>query len=486
MSGSERAPRGRLIRSISWLSLSVVVSKISTLVALFVLGRYLGEEYFGRFAIAFALPAALEALADLGISWALVREGSHRPSELSELAIGALAPKLLLAVLMVATTMALALALGLPAEVTEAALYLAVARALDSLTYLARSVFQANEQMQYDAASYTLDGAVRLLLVVYGIAGGFGVIGFAKALVVASAITVAGTWIVAVHRFVRFPVRLRIPVHLIMSGLPLTVVWLLDNAAIRVGVIVVGLQLGNAPAGGLAGAIRIVEPMLSVPAVFVSALLPLATRHILEQRATLQWLLPASLRVGALLASAGTLVLGGLATTIVAVVFGPLFEFAGPLLRLLALALVPLFIRTILIAFLLAMRVQRQLILSQAIGTIANVGLTILLLPSLGATGAVVGLIAGEWISILAAALAVPRLRELQFGRAFVVLPPLAIALLVLVVAGPLGELPSTVLALAVFVLAVRQFNVVDERDVAYAEASIPLIGRFGRLLTPR
>lgn len=483
MTDTGRPAQGQLVRSVSWLAVSFVVSKISTLIAVFALGHYLGEEFFGRFAIAFALPAALESLADLGISWALVREGAGRRGELSDLAIGALLPKLALGSLMVATTVAVAMLLRLPAEVVEAALYLGVARALDSLTYLARSVFQAGEKMQYDAASFTVDGAVRLLLVLYGIASGFGVVGFAKAFAVASAITVAGTWIVAGHQFLRPSGRIAIPGRLIASGLPLAVVWLLDNAVIRVGVILVGLQVGNAPAGGLAAALRIIEPLLGIPALFVSALLPLTTRHIIEERATLPWLLPASVRVGSLVASLATIAMAGLAPTIVGFVFGPLFELAGPLLRLLALALVPLFIRTILIAFLLAMRSQRRLILAQVAGTAANIGLSVALLPSLGPSGAVVGLISGEVISVAIAAVIVPSLRELEIGRAFTVLPALAAGLAALLASAPLGEIPSTAIALAIFVAAVRWLKVIDDRDLRYMERAVPMFGRLGRVL---
>lgn len=478
-----RPPRGQLVRSVSWLAVSLVVSKVSTLVALFALGRYLGEEFFGRFAIAFALPAALESLADLGIGWALVREGAHRRNELSDLAIGALIPKLVLGALMVGVTVSLATLLGLPAEVSEAAFYLAIARALDSLTYLARAVFQASERMQYDAASFTLDGAVRLLLVVYGVASGFGVIGFAKAFVVASSITLVGTWIVAGRRSLRWPQHLRVPMGLVVAGLPLTAVWLLDNAVLRVGVILVGLELGNAPAGGLAAAARIIEPLLSIPALFVSALLPLATRHILEERATLTWLLPASLRIGALLASAATIAIAGLATTIVGVVFGPLFEIAGPLLRLLALSLVPLFIRTILIAFLLAIRAQDRLILAQVVGATVNIGLTIVLLPTVGPSAAVAGIVVGESASVLTAAAAVRNLRDMGIARTLVVLPPLGIGLVALVAASRLGEIPSTAIALTIFFVAVRWLKVVDDRDLAYVEGTVRLFGRVGRVL---
>src|SRR5438874_4546968 len=132
------APHGKLVASVSWLLSALVTTKLATLVGLFLLARYLGQDLFGRYAVALAIPVGLEAFADLGISWALVREGAGAPDAARRYAYAAIPVKMALSLVLVLLTFGLAAGLSLPPEVIEAAIWLAVARAFDSLTYLCR------------------------------------------------------------------------------------------------------------------------------------------------------------------------------------------------------------------------------------------------------------------------------------------------------------------------------------------------------------
>jgi O-antigen/teichoic acid export membrane protein len=480
---SERR-HGRLASNFRWLVLSYGATKVAALVTVFLLARSLGDELFGRFAIALAIPLSLEAIADLGLGWALVREGAGRPELARRLAYVALGPKLALAGISVGITYAIAAGAGMPAQIVEATLFLAIAKAADSLTYLCRAVFQAHERMDYDAAALTFDSALRLVLVVYAVAGDFGLVGFAKAYAVSALIVLSATGLFCFHRLLRPPVwdpaLLR---YLFATGVPLAAVWLMDGIGGRIGILAVGGLLGDAAAGNFAAALRLVEPLLAIPALMSTALLPLATRHLVEERETMAWLFEATLKIAILIGTAGMVTFIGVGGTLVAIVFGAEFIEARTLIGQIALALVPLFVHGLLLSVLVALRRQTVLLASQIAGILVNLAILLTLAGAFGTRAAPIALLAAEIFTIAVAFALVPELRALRLGhlvRSFAAAVPAIAALATTpVIGGP----AATIGALGLLVIALRLGRVIEPREIAYIESASPFLGRIGRAI---
>lgn len=474
----------RLVSNLRWLVLAYVAQKLATLAGLIFLARYLGDADFGGFAIALAIPTALEAVTDLGLGWALVREGAGRPELARALAIAALPPKLALGGLTIGMSFVIASSLSLPGEVVDAAVLLAVARALDSVTYLSRALFQAYERMEFDAAAQFLDAVVRLALTVYAVLGGFGLTGLAKALVVAAAIVFAGTAAIAIHRFLR-PIRARwglLP-GLVAAGLPLAAVWFLDGLMLRLGIVLTGNMAGREAAGNLAAALRLIEPLLGFAALASTALLPLTTRHVVEERGTVPWLLHASVKMAVIAGLGPTLVLVGSGATIVDLVFGREFAEARDLVRILALSIVPLFVRLLLVPLLLALRRQSVLIIAQLAGVSVNAVVVLGLGPAWGPAAAAAGLLGGEVVAILVAVAGVRELRQFDVLGAVAVVWLAIPASLGLLLTGAIGETAATAVALFMLFVGVRTFGVIAHREIVYLEGVGPRFGRLSRVL---
>lgn len=466
-----------------WLFAAFVAQKAATLLGLFFLARYLGEFDFGRFAIALSIPTALEALTDLGLSWALIREGAGRPALARALAVATLVPKLVLAALTVAVTFFVCWSLSFPPELVEVAVLVAIAKAFDSLTYLARAVFQAHERMEFDAAAQSLDAVVRLALTLFTLIGGFGLVGLAKALVVAAAIVFAGTAAEALRHFLLpvSPAWGMVPA-LFWTGLPLAVVWLLESINLRSGIVVTGMSLGSVAAGNVAAAFRLIEPLVAIPAVIATVLLPLTSRYVFEERPTIPWLFRSSVKTGVLLGLVVALILLGAGPLLVGAVFGAEFDEARQIIRFLALAIVVLYVHMLLVPLVLALRQQRALIVAQLLGVTVNVAVVSLATP-LGTAAAAVGLALGEVVVVAVLAFAVRQLRA--FGAvaalrtAVLGVAPAAIAL----TAAPLGEVVATSLALILLLVLIRSLRIMEPREMSYLEGIGPGFGRVSRLL---
>lgn len=486
MSATPAAVGRRLLPNFAVLLTAHLLSKGTTLISLFLLGRYLGDQAFGRYAIAFAIPIALEALGDLGTSQTLIRDGAGRPDAVRRDAVGLVPAKLVLAALLVGASVMASRLLDLPSEIAEMVLYLSLAKALDSFTILARSVFEAFERMDYEAASLVFDAVVRLALIVFSLLNGFGLVGLSKAMVVSSAIVLAATVAVTVHRFIglrHWSFDHRRTLAVLAAGLPLATVWFFEGLAFRVDTIIVGRVLGDEAAGLFGAAVRLVEPLLIVPLVMAMTMLPVISRHVLERRDTVGRLFQAGLKLALLAAIVECVVLIGLAHEITAVTFGPEFEAAGRILRILALALFPLVIRVMLVNVMTAIRAQRALLVAQITGTVTNVGLALVLVPAIGANGAVMAILVGEGVTIVVG-WSLVRGAVVADHRGLARIGAVGVAALVVLAAtSGLGSYVATAAAVATVVAGVRVGGLVHDMDRRYLVTVAPRLAGITRLL---
>jgi len=473
--GSSKETGGRLASNFTYLIAAQIVAKASSLGILVLLAHYMEQDAFGRYAVAVAIPMAIEAAGDLGISQAMVRSSAGQPEQLRQAFSAALPLKFGLAIAMVALSTAIALVLGLTREVVEVAIYLAMAKALESLTYFARSVFQASERMEFEAASLILDSASRILFVVYALASGFGLVGLAKALVLSAAVVLAATLFIAVKRFIG-PVRLApFPqaAPLIRAGIPLAFVWFLDVVPMRADVILIEHIGGDRAAALFSVAVRLVEPFSILPYTISVAMLPLAARHVLRAMPTLPSLFQATLKVSLALAAAGALVLAGTASVVVTTVFGPSFAEATVTTVILAVALVPLFADGLIATFVTAFYQQRRLVLAQGAGLAVNLVVAFASMPVWGIAGVAAAVLVGELTTVMTALFIVPQVRDLASPRTLRVFAAAVPAALVLGSGELIGPFGAATFALAFFVALLVALQVFDEAERRYLQASL-------------
>ena len=463
-----------------------VMSKATTLIALVLLSRYLGSEFYGRFAVAAAIPLALEAFVDAGLSQAIVREGAGRPAVIRHDVSSVVPAKLGFGAMGIGITYVIATVLGLGAELVEVAVYLALVKAMDSLTILLRGVFEAHEHMEYEAASIVVDSLVRLLFVAYALYSGFGLIGLAKAYVVSSAILLAATSIIAVHRFLPMwpplPDRTRL-LTLLGVGAPFAAVWLLDGLAVRACTVLIGVLAGDAPAGEFAAASRLIEPLFIVPYMMAAAALPLAARHLFERRATLPSLLVSSLKLALTFAFADAIVLIGGATFLVGAVFGPDFSGAAGILSILAIALLPAFTRATLTNFLIVLDAQRLLIGAQIVSITIAIGLAVALVPAGGPRAGAAAIAIGEFVGIVAMGVGIQGVLPLRLKDLARTVAAGTIALVVLGITPLVSPMVATLLALAALFAGIRRLRAFDEDEVGYLQRAVPVLGPLMRAL---
>lgn len=218
---------------------------------------------------------------------------------------------------------------------------------------------------------------------------------------------------------------------LVRLAFPLGVNGLLALASMQVErTMVLPLVASEETVGHFAAALKLVESLVLVPAAISAGAMPALTREALRgggparaQTALLAALLGVPAAVGLAL----------LAPSVVTLVYGPLYADSGRSLRILAVALVPLFLNSVLLNSLNACGRGALLPRLTAARLLVALGLAVVLIPSFGADGAAAGFVLSELLLLPLAAracrragFAVPVAGSL--GRAAVLCVPMAIA----------------------------------------------------------
>ena len=218
---------------------------------------------------------------------------------------------------------------------------------------------------------------------------------------------------------------------MLRSSWPLAVNSGLALFSLRLEVLALLAWRGPAEAGLFALALKLVESLNGIPGAISAGALPALTREALAQGP------PAArertARTIALLAVPGAAILAVLAPR-VASAWSPAYAAAGPDLRVLSLAMVPMFVNALLLHSLIAAGRPHRVPALTAVRVAVAAALALVLVPAAGGTGAAWGFVASEAVLLALAARAcasagfpVPLARAL-FAGATLALPCAAAA----------------------------------------------------------
>ncbi len=453
--------------------------KVLSLATLVLLARYLGEREFGMFIVALVAVQLADAISDLGLSQAMVREGAGNDDRLG-MDLAAVVPfKLVLSALSVILALGMVAASGGGALIVETAFYLGLAQALGSLTFLLRSVFQTHERMEYEALSVVLEGWLRLGAVVITVAGSYGLVGIGKMFALSSLIVVVATAIAMVHRFARprFTTGwFKRGLDLLVMGLPISFVWLLIGADQRINTLLLARFSGDAAAGAFGAAFRLVEPTLIIPSMLIVAIFPVAVRHGREGVGTTHFLLTSSQKMLMALSLPIAAAIWVAAPTLVAIVFGSPIDSVIQPIRILAPVIVLLFARFGMTQMLLAAGRWRAALWPQVLALLANAALALVLIPMNGETGAALAVLGGEVIAVAAVAVV---LRD-DFGESglWQIARPALIAIPSALAGGVVGQWSlalAVITTVAVYLVGLRLVRPFSRQDAAYLRSVMPM-----------
>lgn len=446
--------RGAVLR-LAGFGTGALLSAISAIL----LTRHLGVVRFGQYATIIALATLVTQLTEGGLTslatrdFALVTQG--RKAKLMSDRLGLQIVTTLVAVVIcgvfaliagygtVRTWGALAAALGLGL----AALQVTVAVPLTTSLRLGTT-------SGLELARQTILVALTVTLVLVGA----GLLPFLVALIPSSLAVLVATWML-----VRREVHLRPAFHprawaeLARPAIVLSLSSGLATIYVFTTQILTSLSASPVQTGLFAASLRVFAVVASIPGLMVTSALPLLARAARDDSDRLEFALQRLFEV-ALIAGVGVgvvLIVG--AAPIIAVIAGPRFAGAVGPLRIEGIAVLGTCLTPVWSTGLLALHRHLALLICNVITLAVTAGLTLGLAPVIGARGAAVATVAGEWTLAISLLVALVRASRRLVPNALSVAPRVMLAggAALTMVLLPLPAIAQLALAVAVYVAVI-------------------------------
>lgn len=386
----------RAVRNTALVLVARVISRLIGLAGVIVIGRHLGDSGFGELQTLVTYTAVVGAVTDLGCNTLLVRESARRLDLLERYLDNVLSVRVLLSAVGLGLLAALLVIPGLEYLLLPG-FALATTGAYSNLL---RGAFYATQRLGYEAADIVLESAVLLGLALLGASRGAGVSFYVWAYA-ASYAAACVFFVVCLRSTGIARVRWRLDRDLLRpwlsAGLPLAITYVMTNLYFKVDVPILQRNRPYSEVGWYTLAYRPFEALLFLPVTIRSVVFPIMSVYFASSAAHLRLAVEKLFKV---------LLFVGLPISIALAVLAPgvtsllhLFPESEPALRILALAVVVVFVNNTAVAALNAMDRQTTFAVLALCDLVINVALNLALIPRYGYLAAASTTVATEAVS---------------------------------------------------------------------------------------
>jgi O-antigen/teichoic acid export membrane protein len=389
-----RVIRGSVFRAGSYLA-GVLLSVVSASLMI----RHLGLTDWGRYVTVSSLLAVVTGLSEAGMSNLGIREyatlaGADRKRLLENL----LGIRLTLTILGIAAAVVFAAVASYPTVIATGTLVAGCGLLLLVVQQTAGIPLIGTLRFGWASVLELLRQLATVVIVVLLVVAGVGLLPF-LAVPIPIAIGLLLATLVLVGREAPF-----MPRFSRVEWRRITATTFAYIAASAVGTIYVSTSVivtslvGTAKETGYYGAsFRIFTVLGNVPLLIVGAAFPVLARAARDDRQRLEYAAARVWEMSLIVGTGVALLLATGARFAIDVVAGRGFGPAVPVLQIQAAAILGSFLAVALAYVLLSMRRHRALLLANSVGLVASLVLTLLLVPSLGAKGAAIATVVGEF-----------------------------------------------------------------------------------------
>ncbi|MEA2486702.1 MAG: hypothetical protein QOF16_356 [Actinomycetota bacterium] len=390
----EGGAEGRLAANAGWLLVAEIAGKLANFALFVIIARGLGTREYGYFTFALSFIALFLMFGRLGLQPMAVKEIARDKARLSELFASGLLLRTVLAVVGLALAFAVAPAIVHGRQALLAVFVVGSALLLDEISTFLASVFQAFEQMRFDALVTLANRILSTVLAAIALSLGAGLVTISATYLAGSLGALACGWYVLRTRFP--PVSLKdarrsIARNYLVTGLPLGLAALFNVAVFRLDAVMLEAIRGPLQVAQYGVAYRFFESILFVAWAMSTAALPRIARgdddgvtYGLTTVALVAFYLPFA--VGAAFAASGVI------HTLFSARYIPAAKAVGWLAGAAIFYAVAYFTRVCLM-----MRDRgRTVLLASGATVILNIGLNAVLIPHLGFEGAAIATFASE------------------------------------------------------------------------------------------
>jgi O-antigen/teichoic acid export membrane protein len=409
----------RLATNSAALIAAQVGTRLASLVVVLLIGRLLGPDGLGLYAMAGAVAALALVAADAGIDTVTIR--AMATGQPAAPYLGALLPlRLALVAIAAAGATAAALAFGYPPAAVALAAWVTLAGGLEMTAGALRAALRAAETMVSEAVLIVAGQLLRAVGISLALLAGFGLHGLGLGWTLASlgSLAVAGLAVAQRHGLPRPRLDPRLWAATARETAPVTAWLLLTQIGTRSDSIIIGLTWTASEAGRFHAAAGVLSGLSAAIIMIVAALYPPLVRANHDGDPRRLWALAEPVLAGGLALALVIAILAPLAIDpLLLLLLGDRFLEAGPALTILRWALPAIVITSVAGVVVRARGHDRPLAWIALAGALVSLTLNLLLIPTYGARGAAGSTVAAE-VVMAGLGLAILRAWHLPLGRA--------------------------------------------------------------------
>lgn len=387
---TNRGTKQTLTKNTFWLSFGEIAGRILRLFIVVYAARVLGAAGWGAFSYLTSLAAVLTVFSDVGLSSVVIREVTKRPELKEKYFSTAFSLKFILTVLGVLIIVFLTPHVT-KIEISKALIYfVGFLFVFDSLRRFGASLFRAAERMELEALANIITQAVIV------------VAGFAALIIIASPESLAAAYAIGAgaglivtgyilrrelrNIFSSFDKKLLKPI--VNAAWPLSLAAIFGVLIVNIDTVIIGWFRSAAEVGFYAAAQKPIAFLYLLPALITGAFFPVLARLAGRDNERFRFVLEKGLGLVLLFAIPITIGIALTAGDIINLFYGSEYApSAGPL-RILAFTLLAVFPVGMIINAIFAYNRQSELVPLWSTGLLIDIGLSLLLIPRWGITGA--------------------------------------------------------------------------------------------------
>ncbi|MGC8473125.1 MAG: flippase [Candidatus Dormibacteria bacterium] len=370
----------RTVRNTGMLFAARTGSRLLVFGAFLIQQHTLGATRYGEFGVVVVLSNLASIVGDGGLQIVYLREGSRRPARLEaylSVVLGAKIPLLLGSLLTLAAMLALTSGPSLFYLLLPAFGLLA----FTSVANVLRSTFYATGDMRYEAFETLSEGAILLVGTLAAAMLRLGLAAYLLAYAASYLFTCVYAVIIISRRYFRPRIRFHFPAsrRLLTMGLPFALVFLLNTIYFKIDVVILEALRGPTEVGYYQAGYKFLEGLSFIPQTVMNAVFPALSVLHLGQLAALRTAYTVTIKLLTAIAVPAAVALAFGAGPLMALL--RVYPQSGPAVRILALALVFLFVNNTFVFGLGAMNRQRDSVVLSILSIAVNVSLNLIMIP---------------------------------------------------------------------------------------------------------
>ncbi len=266
-----------IVKNVFWLGFTELIQKGVAFLVIVWLARYFGPPVYGKWAFALNFTILFSVLADFGFSYLSVREIARDKSKTSYYIDNIIMMKLILGFVALALMIVTIWLLEKDHELIKLVLFLGIYSVLNTFVRFFKSVFRANEKMQYEAASQMLQSLCLLGLVLFLILNKGSALMVSYAYIVAVLIGIVFSLAIIWRNFSKFFLKIDLKKckQILKKSWPFALSSVATFTYFRIDTVMLGFLKENEIVGYYNAAYNVVFIMIAGISLFVSAIFPL-------------------------------------------------------------------------------------------------------------------------------------------------------------------------------------------------------------------